>query len=188
MQRVQYFGPRKVYRSRSRTSGVSLYGEIRKERQLLDAIGDVSLRPDISPKKLERAIRSYGLKGHVDPQQVLLLVDNTWLGSAKQGMMLTERWLHAFSNISGRLSIELDDIESVSPQARKALLKKNLIVGMVINGGYFAALPGLSQAVLVGNNETPAIIVLSLLLQNYLGCELVIEPEPDPGPPPWYQD
>ena len=96
--------------------------------------------------------------------------------------------LQAFSNISGRLSIELDDIESVSPQARKALLKKNLIVGMVINGGYFAALPGLSQAVLVGNNETPAIIVLSLLLQNYLGCELVIEPEPDPGPPPWYQD
>ena len=177
---------------------MSLYDHIHKSRHLLKLCGDISIKPDIKPKKIKKAIKSYA-PGNIESDQVLILIDNTVFGSGKQGMMLTEDMLFAFSNISGKYSIKVKDLESVSPQLRKALGVVPQI-GLVLNGGYFVSLPGMVEdrdkirdylewgGVLVGSELSPAIVLFSLFLHKALGCELILEKESDPGPPPWYID
>jgi len=164
---------------------VSLREQIGLDRSILESIGDVSLFPDISIKRIKRASKSYGLKEPLDPQKVLLMVDNTIFNSGKQGLILTENHLHSFTNISGALSIPMDEINSVSPQVRKAI-GKAFIPGIVINGGYFAALPGMTESIRLGNYDQAAIVILCLILKGKTGCRIDLEPEEDPGPPPWY--
>ena len=176
---------------------MSLYEDIQEVRHLLELCGDISIKPDIKPKKIKNAIKSYVPRGNIESGQVLLLIDNTMFGSGKQGMMLTEEMLFAFSNISGKYSIRVKDLESVSPQLRKSLGVVPQI-GLVLNGSYFVSLPGMVEdsdkirnyiewgGILVGPELNPAIVLFSLFLHNALGCELILKKEPDPGPPPWY--
>ena len=124
---------------------MSLYDHIHESRHLLKLCGDISIKPDIKPKKIKKAIKSYA-PGNIESDQVLILIDNTVFGSGKQGMMLTEDMLFAFSNISGKYSIKVKDLESVSPQLRKALGVVPQI-GLVLNGSYFVSLPGMVEAV-----------------------------------------
>lgn len=175
---------------------MSLYDHIHESRHLLKLCGDISIKPDIKPKKIKKAIKSYA-SGNIESDQVLILIDNTVFGSGKQGMMLTEEMLFAFSNISGKYSIRLKDLESVSPQLRKSLGVVPQI-GLILNSGYFLSLPGMvedcdkirdhigEEGILVGNELNPAIVYFSLFLHNTLGCELILKKESDPGPPPWY--
>ena len=93
----------------------------------------------------------------------------------------------------------MKDLESVSPQLRKALGVVPQI-GLVLNGSYFLSLPGMvedreklrdyinQKDILVGPELNPAIVFFSLFLHQALGCELILEKESDPGPPPWYVD
>ena len=164
---------------------MSLREQIGLDRAILESIGDISLFPNIAMKRLKRASKSYGLQESLDPQKVLLMVDNTIFNSGKQGLILTENDLHAFTNISGKISIPMGEIYSVSPQVRKAI-GKAVIPGIVINGGYFAALPGMVQTVRVGNYEHASIVALCLILKGRTGCRVDLEAEEDPGPPPWY--
>ena len=176
---------------------MSLYGDIQEVRHLLELCGDISIKPGIKPKKIKNANKSYVPGDDIESDQVLLLIDNTVFGSGKQGMMLTDEMLFAFSNICGKYSIRLKDIESVSPQMRKSLGVVPQI-GLVLNGGYFVSLPGMvddcdklrdnigMEGILIGNELSPAIVYFSLFLQKSLGCELILKKEFDPGPPPWY--
>lgn len=178
---------------------MSLYDHIHETRHLLELCGDISIKPDIKPKKIKKAIKSYAPGGNIESDRVLILIDNTVFGSGKQGMMLTEEMLFAFSNISGKYSIKVKDLESVSPQLRKSLGVVPQI-GLVLNGGYFVSLPGMVEdsdkirdylewgGILVGSELSPAIVLFSLFLHKALGCELILEKESDPGPPPWYID
>ena len=164
---------------------MTLREQIELDRDILESIRDISLYPNIKIKRLERARKAYGLGNSLDVQKVLLMVDNTILGSGKQGLIVTEQELHAFTNICGRFSIRLDDIYSLSPQVRKASFGAT-IPGIVINNGYFASLPGMVQTVRLGNYEQSSVVALCLLLKNRIRCEIEMEPEEDPGPPPWY--
>ena len=177
---------------------MSLHDSILESRSQLGLIGDISILPKINSRKVKRAIKSYVPGRNIRSEPVLLLVDNTLLRSGKQGMIITPRMLYSFSNISGKFSIKLEDIESVSPQVRYAL--GNAQLGIVVNGKDFLSLPGLTEdshifrdfveweGVLVGEEFSPAILYFSIFLHKALACELILDKESDPGPPPWYNN
>ena len=176
---------------------MALIDFIQKSRSQLELIKDISILPNINSKKVKKAIKSYVPGRNIGSEQVLLQVDNTFFPrSGKQGMILTPEMLYSFSNISGKYSTRLTKIESVSPQVRKAMGNSQL--GIVVNGENFLSLPGMTEdshlirdfieweGFLVGEDLTPAIVYFSIFLHKSLGCELTLEKEPDPGPPPWY--
>jgi len=179
-------------------SHMSLRDTILESQNQLRLIRDISVLPSINSRKVKKAIRSYVPGRDIGSNLVLLLIDNTILRSGKQGMIITQEMLYSFSNISGKFSIPLKEIESVSPQVRRAL--GNPQFGIVVNGEVFLSLPGLTEnnsmirdfieweGVLVGSELTPAIIYFSIFLHKTLQCKLILEKEPEPGPPPWYND
>jgi len=175
---------------------MSLHDSILKYQNQLGLIRDITILPKINSRKVKKAIKSYVPGRNIGPESVLLLIDNTLLRSGKQGMIITPRMLYSFSNISGKFSIPLKEIESVSPQVRRALGNPQL--GIVVNGEDFLSLPGMTEeshmirdfieweGVLIGGELSPAIMYFSIFLHKALECELILEKESDPGPPPWY--
>ena len=67
--------------------------------------------PDIPPKKLDKAIESYG--SHIAPEEVIALADGTILGSGKAGIVLSATTLHTMSD-GQNLSIPFDHIMGTS--------------------------------------------------------------------------
>ena len=171
---------------------MAISDHIDASRNLLESCNDISIKPNINPKKIRNAIKSYVPGGQVDPEDVLLLIDNTIFRSAKEGMILTEEELFAFSGVAGKCSIRLEELVSVSPQTRLALkvLKhlniKEDSVGLVLNDRHFISLPGIRDRVQVRGEEVAAIAYLALFLHEALGCALVMGEEPDSGPAPWH--
>jgi len=177
---------------------MSLHDSINDSRHKLELIKDILILPPTNSKKVKKAIKKYVPNRNIGDETVLLLIDNTILRSGKQGMIITSKMLHSFSNISGKFSIPLKDIDSLSPQVRRAL--GNPQYGIVLNGKNFLSLPGLTEdnhilrelieceGMLVGEELSPAIIYLSIFLNQLLQCEIIMEKEDDPGPPPWYDN
>ena len=139
---------------------------------VLDMANDISLKPNISSRKLANAIDKYGI-ATTRPDDILLLIDNTISGSGKQGMYITDDYLFAYSSISGRFSIKLDEIQSITPQVKKALAIP--IIGITINEGYFISLPGLGQLLEDETSSTYALLLLTAFFVEALGCELLID-------------
>ena len=177
---------------------MSLHDSILECRNQLSLIRDITILPKINSKKVKKALKSYVPGRSIESDSALLLIDNTLLRSAKQGMLITTEMLYSFSNISGKFSIQLDEIGTVSPQVRMAIGNRQL--GIVVNGDNFISLPGMTEdnqsirnfieleGVMVREELSPAILYFSIFLQKALGCELILEKEADPGPPPWYNN
>ena len=72
----------------------------------------IFFQPDIPPKRLRNALASYA-KG-AQEQDVLVLVDDTVFGSAKDGDLLTPTALYTHSQTEQPQSIEISEIEAVS--------------------------------------------------------------------------
>lgn len=138
---------------------------------ILDICKDVSIHPDIDSKKSMNAIKKYG-NDQTCSEDVLLLIDNTVSGNAKQGMFITETHLFAFSRISGKYSIELSAISTIRPEVRKALAIP--IVGMVINDEYFASLPGMGELLEDETGSQYAILTLSAFFIEALQCKILL--------------
>ena len=144
-------------------------------REILGICKDVSLHPDIDRKKSMNAIRKYGDPG-IHPDDILLLIDNTILGSSSQGMFITEERLFAYSKISGKFSIELGEIVTIRPEVRKALAIP--IVGIAINEEYFVSLPGMGELLEDETGSQYAILTLAAFFIEALQCELLLDEEP----------
>ena len=152
--------------------------------------------PDNNSKKLKKAIRSIAPGQNLGSEPILLQVDNTLFRSGKQGIIFTPTKLYSYSSISGRFSIDYENINSVSPQVRRAL--GNAQLGIVVNGLNFLSLPGMTEnyghlrdiveweGIPIPADLTPAVLYFSVFLHKAFDCELVLERESDPGPPPWY--
>jgi len=136
---------------------------------ILRMIHDVTLWPKINPKKAKNAIKKYGSKG-LEPDDVLLIIDNTILRSAKQGMFLTADTLFAFSEYSKKFSIKISEIHSLKPKVERPLGVP--VVGIEINSEYFMALPGLNEEIKVENELFPAVLILSIFLGQTASCEI----------------
>ena len=162
----------------------------------LSLIGDVYIMPDNDSKKLKKAVKSIAPNHNIGSEPVLLQVDNTLFRSGKQGIIFTPTKLYSYSSISGKFSIDYEKITTVSPQTRRAL--GNAQLGIVVNGLDFLSLPGMTEnynhlreiveweGIPIRADLTPAVLYFSVFLHKAFDCELVLEREPDPGPPPWY--
>ena len=137
---------------------------------VLRLIKDVTLCPKITPKKARNAIKKYGEKS-LQPEDILLIIDNTIFRSAKQGMFLTEDTLYAFSEYSGKYSIKLSEIKTLEPKLESPL--KVPLIGITVNQDYFISLPGLLEMVEQGEDSMPAILLLALFFSETLPCEII---------------
>lgn len=66
----------------------SLLAVLEQRLEPLDAFARIHLAPRIPAKKLYAALRSYG--HGMEPRDVLVLIDDTLLGGAREGVMLTQ--------------------------------------------------------------------------------------------------
>jgi len=136
---------------------------------VLSECSDVSLAPDIPKRKLRKALRAYG-SPHASEEDIILLIDNTMLRSAKDGLLLTSSHLLARSGIGGELVIPLQEINSIVPDIRKNL--KFSIVGLVVNDSHFVALPGMGKK--VKSLDQPAVFVLVAMLHEGLKLKVSV--------------
>ena len=83
----------------------------------------VSIPPDISNGKCVNAINTYA-RG-VTPADVLMLVDLTLWGNAKNGLLLTESMLFASSKKGGPKSIPLSDVRTIAFDKSESQLTVN---------------------------------------------------------------
>jgi len=125
---------------------------------------DVSIAPNIPPRKLKRAIKAYG-KSFASPENVRLLIDNTLLRSAKEGMMLTDTHLLCKTGPSGVLAIAFSEISSVMPDLLS--VGPVPIPGIRVNGEHFIALPGMAKN--LESEDQPALYALTVLFHWALG-------------------
>lgn len=84
--------------------------------------------PFISPKKLANALAEFG--GRENEDDVLVLVDNTVFGNAKDGLLLTRSALHVHNKMEPPFHLKLHEIDDV--EFKDGLLECKL----VINGIY----------------------------------------------------
>jgi len=144
--------------------------QLKNWRNVLNLIGDISIHPKIDNKKSRKAIKSYTNKSLI-PADILLLVDNTVFRSAKQGMLLTNTHLYAFSNYSGKFSIKLEDIVSLKPVLKSHF--KIPLVGIEVNEEYFISLPGLNQLISDEQTSESALIIFLGVLTSVLECGVI---------------
>ena len=90
---------------------------------------------------MRKALKAYGPPG-LNAEGVFVLIDNTLLRSAKDGLMITRDSLLARSGIGGELNLRFDAIESVTVCKKSHMGVP--IFGLEINEEHFAALPGLA--------------------------------------------
>lgn len=138
--------------------------EIQKH-SILTLVDDITIFPKIDYKKAKKAARSYGDKGF-QPTEILLLIDNTILRTAKQGMFLSEDKLYAFSSYSGKYSIALSDIKTLRPEIKSIL--RVPVCGIYVNENYFMSLPGLLKEVRHGDVNIHGIEILNFVLKSIL--------------------
>ena len=93
----------------------------------------VYIHPNIPMQKLQNAIDSYAK--NVEPDDVMILLDDTLFGGAKDGLILTNDTIYFKPNLEKKYFLKLKNIESISTQG---LLNAVLIV----NGEKF---PGFTQ-------------------------------------------
>ena len=157
------------FRKTGREGITEIDEKIKNWRNVLNLIGDISIHPKIDNKKTRKAIKSYAIKS-LDHEDILLLVDNTLFRSAKQGMLLTNTHLYAFSNYSGKYSIKLEDIASLKPELKTHL--KIPLVGIIVNDEYFVSLPGLNQLISDHQTSQSALIIFLGVLASILECDV----------------
>ena len=155
---------------------MSIREAVRRFSPIFELCTDVSTPSDIDHRKAAKAIAKYGDRD-LDTDDVLLLIDNTILRSAKQGMFITEDRLFAYSEISGKYSIGLSDIETIKIEIRSPLRVK--IPGITINDDYFVSLPGMGQAIEYETMRHPALLVLATFMVQALGCKLISDEQED---------
>lgn len=101
----------------------------------------VFIKPNIPPKKLEKAIASFG-GSEVKMDDVLILLDDTLFGSAKDGVILTKDTIFLKPNMQKKNHVILSNINTIEV---KGLINSSL----VINGTNIPAFTQISKSALI---------------------------------------
>ncbi len=72
----------------------------------------IFLHPNIPPKKISSALEAYAKD--VEPDEVLVLIDSTLSGNAKDGALLTATGFYARNKWQKPSSIDLAEIDSIA--------------------------------------------------------------------------
>jgi hypothetical protein len=137
---------------------------------VLGRIKDITIFPKINVKKAKKAIKCYG-NAEIYPNAVILLIDNTILRSAKQGMFIAGNKLYAYSAFSGKFSIPLIEIKTLHPEIKNRF--KIPLFGFTINDYYFVSLPGLNEVISEDDIQKTGLEILLLVLSSIITCDII---------------
>lgn len=75
--------------------------------------GNIFMHPSIPDKKLKNALKSYS-RGLVQPEDIVILVDDTVFGSAKDGLIITEEFICGHTAFGDAFLINFSEITEIS--------------------------------------------------------------------------
>ncbi|QSX39303.1 hypothetical protein [Shewanella cyperi] len=81
------------------------------------------IKPNIPAKKLNAAINSYA--STVNPDRVLVLLDDTVFGGSKEGLLLTEDGIYSKELFQEPKSFSFDQIKSIAPGTKSRIFINN---------------------------------------------------------------
>lgn len=101
------------------------------EREWSWAYDNVYIKPNIPPKKLTNAL-TYA--SGVQPNDVILLIDDTVFGGAKDGVLLTSEAIYCHELMGPKKRISLSDIEEIGMDKAKILINGNVFYDATVIG------------------------------------------------------
>ena len=137
---------------------------------VLAQLDDTFLSPKLTKKQKKNALR-FIVQENIHPSCIRIIVDNTVLRNTKQGIVITESDLYAYSGFFGRHRISLNEINSVEYQVRRPL--KAYAPGYLINNEFFVAFPGMLGTSELLGVELDKPLVLLAALHDLLDFELI---------------
>jgi DnaJ like chaperone protein len=84
--------------------------------------------PDIPSRKLNNAVKKYA---NINDETVLMLVDDTILGSAKAGLILTDRAIYIKDSNTDAFSCKISDIENIT--FKNYMLMQKLVINYTLD-------------------------------------------------------
>lgn len=123
-------------------------------------------RPNIPAKKLKAAINSYAPL--VNPDSVLILLDDTVFGGSKEGLLLTEDGIYSKEIFQEPKSFSLEQIISIKPGKKSSIIINNSEFFKAVIVKHFAVLTlALRIAMALGlNNDKENSLVQKLSKNN----------------------
>lgn len=119
--------------------------------------------PDIPPKKLSGALQSYG--EHIKAEDVLVLIDSTIFGGAKEGALLTEQEIHLKELGSSHAEFYWRNVRTITSSGKE----------VYINGYQILDFPMV---------DAPELARLINALQKFVASTRQAESPPPPAPAP----
>lgn len=87
----------------------------------------VYIYPDIPSKKVNNALKSYGNPA-IKAEDIIILVDETLFGSAKEGIIITNDYICAKNSFAKPIIIKIDEIKSISYNKKKVFINGDAII------------------------------------------------------------
>lgn len=89
----------------------------------------IYIYPNIPYKKIRNAINSYGYS-NINHEQIIILVDDTLFGSAKNGIFITDDSIYIKNSFSNPIVIQLNDIKNISYNKSKLFINGNEVIDL----------------------------------------------------------
>lgn len=102
-----------------------------KEKKFAGCDG-ILIRPHIPSKSISNAVGAYSVR--VDPKEIVVLVDDTAFGSAKDGVLICEDRLVVRAMFSSAIEYEYEIIDSISCENRKLYINEQEALKLNIPG------------------------------------------------------
>jgi hypothetical protein len=102
-----------------------------KEKKFAGCDG-ILIRPHIPSKSISNAVGAYSVR--VDPKEIVVLIDDTAFGSAKDGILICEDRLVVRAMFSSAIEYEYEIIDSISCENRKLYINEQEALKLNIPG------------------------------------------------------
>lgn len=94
---------------------------------------NIFIYPAIPEKKLKNALKSYTF-GQVQPEEIVILVDDTVFGSAKDGLIITEKCVCGHTSFDKPFFINFSEIETLAHNKGKLIVNGQQVCDLAVPG------------------------------------------------------